>query len=96
MTTAIDFDSTSLLYSFFDLSKAVMTEEQEQHIQKTGCCPRPECQPHEGRAIPMKWLGSVGQTHSLHCRRCGSVWLVPPPGTIEPCRKLPDASDADM
>lgn len=67
------------LFGCFDLSKAVMTKEQEQHIQKTGCCPRPECQPREGRATPMKWLGSVGRAHSLHCLRCNSVWFVPPP-----------------
>lgn len=78
-TAAQSGSSPSPLLGFFDLPKAVMTKEQEQHIQKTGSCPRPECQPYEGRATPMKWLGSVGRAHSLHCTRCDSVWLVPPP-----------------
>ena len=55
----------------------IMTKEQEKHIQKTGCCPNPECY---GRATPpMKWIGNVGRAHSFHCSYCDAVWVLPPP-----------------
>jgi hypothetical protein len=67
------------LFGGFALSDYTMTEAQQRHIQDTGCCPRPGCQPREGVATPMRSLGPHGTMGWMHCLRCDTVWVVSPP-----------------
>jgi hypothetical protein len=62
------------------LSNARMTPEQQSHIEQTGCCPRPECQPMEGSGPKMQMIADLGWgAVGLACNRCQSIWVVTPP-----------------
>ena len=99
MTIAIDFDNTwtadVALWRAFAID--AKTRGHDVIIVTARCGWSEDMARHFDDEVPIFYTyGNLKRPHMDNLGVAVDIWIDDMPGTIEPCRKLPDASDSDM